>query len=159
MAMELVILPKGSGRYEVLDAKERVIYTVSKKKRLIGNPISTLHDASGYALYRLVRTESGKKPAFQIIFNEAAFMAVKCESLFVDPTITFNGGSHRYELKGKDQRRLTLYSYKDEIGTLITERQANNEPKYLLSVDNKYFDDYIPLFAIVADKCFSGTNK
>ena len=159
MAMELVILPKGSGKYDVLDTKERVIYTVTKKKRLIGNPITTLHDASGYALYRLVRTESGKKPAFQIIFNEAAFMAVKCESIFVDPTITFQGGSHRYELRGKSSNNLTLYSYKDEIGTLVTERQANNEPKYLLTVENKFFDDFIPMFAIVADKCFNGTNK
>lgn len=159
MAMELVILPKGGGKYEIQDLKERVIYTVSKKRRLIGNPITTLHDASGYALYRLVRTDSGKKPAFQIIFNEAAFMAVKCESIFVDPTITFQGGSHRYELRGKNSNNLTLYSYKDAIGTLVTERQANNEPKYLLSVESKYFDDFIPMFVIVADKCFNGTNK
>ncbi|MCR5718059.1 MAG: hypothetical protein K6F80_03365 [Oscillospiraceae bacterium] len=159
MAMDLVILPKGSGKYDILDTKDRIIYTVTKKKRLIGNPITTLHDASGYALYRLIRTEFGKKPAFQIVFNEKAFMAVKCESLFVDPTITFNGGSYRYELRGKDSRELKLFSYKDEIGTLITERQANNEPKYRLSVENKYFDDFIPLFAVVADKCFNGTNK
>ena len=86
-------------------------------------------------------------------------MAVKCESIFVDPTITFQGGSHRYELRGKSSNNLTLYSYKDEIGTLVTERQANNEPKYLLTVENKFFDDFIPMFAIVADKCFNGTNK
>lgn len=159
MAMELIVIPKGAGKYDVTDRKERIIYTVTKKKRLIGNPITTLHDASGYALYRLVRTESGKKPAFQIIFNEKAFMAVKCESLFVDPTITFNGGSHAFELKGANVREMKVYSRSDEIGTLLTERQANNEPKYTMSIENKYFDDFFPLFAVIADKCFNGMNK
>jgi len=159
MAIELIILPKGAGKYDIVDSKDRIIYTVSKKKRLIGNPITTLHDPQGYALYRLIRTDSGKKPAFQIIFNEKPFMVVKCESVFVDPTITFNGGSYRYELKGKSSKELKLVSYNDEIGTLITETQANGEPKYLLSVEKKYFDDFIPLFVIAADKCFNGTNR
>ncbi len=159
MAMDLVVIPKGAGKYDVTDTKERIIYTVSKKKRLIGNPLTTLHDASGYALYRLIRTESGKKPAFTIMFNEKPFMLVKCESLFVDPTITFNGGSHAFELKGKNSREMKLYSHGTEIGTLIAEKQANDEPKYTMSIENKYFDDFFPLFAVIADKCFSGNNK
>lgn len=159
MAMELVIIPKGAGKYDITDTKDRIIYTVTKKKRLIGNPLTTLHDASGYALYRLLRTESGKKPAFQIIFNEKPFMAVKCESLFVDPTITFNGGSFAFELRGANSRNLKLYAHGDEIGALVTEKQANNEPKYTMTVENKFFDDFFPLFAVVADKCFSGNNK
>ncbi|MBR2086293.1 MAG: hypothetical protein IJ906_04015 [Oscillospiraceae bacterium] len=159
MAMDLVIIPKGAGKYDVTDLKDRIIYTVSKKKRLIGNPLTTLHDASGYSLYRLVRTQAGTKPAFQIIFNEKPFMAVKCESLFVDPTITFSGGSHAFELKGENSREMKLYEHGNEIGSMITEKQANNEPKYTLSIENKYFDDFFPLFAVVADKCFNGTNK
>lgn len=159
MAMELIVIPKGAGKYDVTDKKERIIYTVTKKKRLIGNPITTLHDASGYALYRLVRTESGNKPAFQIMFNEQAFMAVKCESLFVDPTITFHGGSHAFEVKGANVKEMKVYSRSEEIGSLVMERQANNEPKYTMSIENKYFDDFFPLFAVVADKCFSGTNQ
>ena len=159
MAMELVVIPRGQGKYDITDLKERIIYTVSKKKRLVGPAISTLHDAAGYALYRLIRKEGGKKPAFTIMFNEKAFMAVKCESLFVDPTITFNGGNNSFELKGKNSKELTLYSHGTAIGTLITEKQANNEPKYTMSVENKYFDDFIPMFAVIADKCFNGTNK
>ena len=80
-------------------------------------------------------------------------------SLFVDPTITFNGGSHAFALKGKNSREMKLYSHGTEIGTLITEKQANDEPKYTMSIENKYFDDFFPLFAVIADKCFSGNNK
>lgn len=157
--MELIIIPKGAGKYDVTDAKERIIYTVTKKKKLMGFPITILFDPSGYRLYSMQRTKAGNKPEFHIIFNEAVFMAVKCESLYVDPTITFNGGSHAYELRGKDQKTLKLYARKDEIGNLITEMQANGDPKYTLTIENKYYDDFFPLFAVIADKCFSGKNK
>lgn len=157
--MQLIVIPKGQGKYDVTDPKERKIYSVTKKRRLIGNPITTLHDASGYALYTMIRTESGKKPAFQIIFNDSAFLAAQCKSLYVDPCITFAGGSNSYELKGKDPFDFKVFSRKDEIGSLVTERQANNDPKYILTIDDKYYDDYFPLFAVVADKCFSGKNK
>ena len=157
--MELIIIPKGSGKYDVTDTKERMIYTVTKKKKLIGFPITTLFDPSGYRLYSLQRTAAGNKPTFQILFNEKVFMAIKCESLYVDPTITFNGGSYSFELRGKTQQNLTLYSRRDEIGSLVTEKQANGEPKYTLTIENKFYDDFFPLFAVVADKCFSGNNK
>lgn len=157
--MELIIIPKGAGKYDVTDTKERMIYTVAKKKKLIGFPITTLYDPSGYRLYSLQRTEAGNKPAFQILFNEKVFMAVKCESLYVDPTITFNGGSYAFELRGKTQQNLTLYSRKDEIGSLVTEKQANGEPKYTMTIENKYYDDFLPLFGVVADKCFNPNKK
>ena len=118
------------------------------------------HASAGeYALYTMIRTESGKKPAFQIIFNDSAFLAAQCKSLYVDPCITFAGGSNSYELKGNDPFNFKVFSRKDEIGSLVTERQANNDPKYILTIDDKYYDDYFPLFAVVADKCFSGKNK
>lgn len=157
--MELIVIPKGAGKYDVTDPKERKIYTVTKKRRLIGNPVTTLHDASGYALYTMIRTESGKKPAFQIVFNDTPFLAAQCRSLYVDPSITFAGGSNQFELKGKDPTNFKLFSRHDEIGSLVTERQANNEPKYILNVDDRYYDDYIPLFAVIADKCYNGKNK
>ncbi len=157
--MELTIIPKGAGKYDITDAKKRTIYTVSKKRRLIGNPITTLYDASGYALYAMVRTESGKKPAFQITLNDKPYMTVQCKSMFVDPTITFTGSSQSFELKGKNSNQLRLCLQKAEIGSLVTELQANNDPKYVLQIEDKYFDDCIPLFAVVADKCFSGKNK
>lgn len=153
--MELIIIPKGSGKYTVTDPKERTIYTVTKKRKLIGNPITTLHDASGYALYTMVRRESGMKPSFQIIFNDALFMKVKCTSLYVDPCVVFEGDDGTYELKGKSHDKLELKKDGTVIGSLITEAQANGEPKYTLTVENKFFDDVIPLFAVSIDKCFN----
>ena len=143
--MELMVIPKGSGKYAMTDEKDRKIYTVNKKRKLIGNPITTLHDASGYVLYSMVRTASGKKPSFDITFNEAHFLDALCKSLYVDPTITFTGPGGEYMLRGKNW-----------IGSLKTEKQANGDPLYRLIVEDKKFDDFIPLFAVVADKCFNG---
>ncbi|MBR3628865.1 MAG: hypothetical protein IKN55_00110 [Oscillospiraceae bacterium] len=153
--MELIVIPKGSGKYTVTDEKDRKIYTVNKKRKLIGNPITSLHDASGYVLYTMVRTASGNKPAFDITFNDAHFLDAKCKSLFVDPSITFDGPGGQYLLKGKDTSFFTLQKGSETIGSLKKEKQANDEPMYLLSVDDKYFDDFIPLFAVVADKCYN----
>lgn len=157
--MNLIIIPTGSGKFTITDDKERTIYSVTKKRKLIGNPITTLHDASGYALYTMVRTAAGIKPAFQITFNDAAFMTVQCKSLYVDPCITFAGQGGDFELKGTTANNLVLRTGGEEIGTLKTERQTNNDPKYLLTVDNKRFDDFMVLFAVAADKCFNGKNK
>ena len=157
--MKLIIIPTGSGKFTITDDKERKIYSVTKKRKLIGNPITTLYDASDYALYTMVRTAAGIKPAFQIIFNDAVFMTVQCKSLYVDPCITFIGQGGEFELKGMTADNLVLRTGGEEIGTLKTERQMNNDPKYLLTVDNMRFDDFMALFAVAADKCFNGKNK
>ncbi len=157
--MELIIIPTGSGKFTITDNKERKIYSVTKKRKLIGNPITTLYDASGYALYTMVRTAAGIKPMFQIIFNDAVFMTVQCKSLYVDPCIIFTGQGGEFELKGNTADNLVLRTGGEKIGTLKTERQMNNDPKYFLTVDDKRFDDFFPLFAIAADKCFNGKNK
>lgn len=153
--MELIVIPKGLGKYIVTDEKDRKIYSVSKKRRLIGNPTTTLHDASGYALYTMVRTASGKKPAFEIFFNEKPFLTVQCKSLYVDPSITFVGEGGDFMIKGKDTKSFEVFKSREVIGSLITEKQANDDPKYVLTVETKDFDDFIPLFAVAADKCFN----
>lgn len=157
--MELIIIPNGNGKYTVEDGKQRKIYSVTKKKRFIGNPITTLHDASGYVLYTMVRTESGRKPAFHIEFNDSLYMKVRCTSMFVDPCVEFIGNEANYELKGRSHAKMKLTKDDEEIGTLVVEAQANNEPKYILTVDNRSFDDVIPLFAVAVDKCFNDSNK
>ena len=156
--MELIIIPNGNGKYTVTDPKDRKIYSVTKKKRFIGNPITTLRDASGYVLYTMVRIESGRKPTFHIEFNDTLFMKVRCTSMFVDPCIEFDGNEASYELKGHTHSKMTLKKDDETIGTLIIETQANGEPKYVLTVENKYFDDVIPLFAVTVDKCFGVAN-
>ena len=153
--MELLVIPKGSGKYTITDEKDRKIYSVNKKRKLIGNPITSLHDASGYVLYTMVRTASGNKPAFDITFNDAHFLDAKCKSLFVDPSIIFSGPGGEFMLKGKDTSYLVLTKGETEIGNLKKEKQANDEPMYILTVEDKEYDDFIPLFAIVADKCYN----
>lgn len=157
--MELIIIPTGQGKYTVTDTKDRKIYSVTKKKKFVGMPVTTLHDVSGYALYTLIRTESGVKPAFQIIFNDAVFLHARCRSFFVDPAIDLEGDGGKYTLKGREHAHLKIKIDKTEIGSIDTEKQANNQPKYILHMDDKYYDDYVPLFAVVVDKCFNGTNK
>ncbi len=157
--MELIITLKGSGKYAVTDPKGRNIYSVTKKRKLVGNPITTLHDASGYALYTLIRTESGRNPAFQIVFNDSLYMTAQCTSMYVDPCVRFEGDGTVYELKGKMHNNMKLRKDGVEIGGLTTEALTNGDPRYSLIVDNKYFDDIIPLFVVIVDKCFNGSNK
>jgi uncharacterized protein YxjI len=152
--MELYIVPKGAGKYSITDNKDRNLYNVTKAKKLFGNPITTLHDASGYALYTMQRTASGKKPAFQIVFNDEPFL----KSIYVDPCVIFEG-KNKYELKSKDGKNFQMYMDGTVIGKLETSRQANNDPRYFIQIEDKFFDDFIPLFAVCIDKCFSGLNK
>ncbi|MBR1897976.1 MAG: hypothetical protein IJ825_03760 [Oscillospiraceae bacterium] len=157
--MELTIIPKGSGKFEINDPKGRKIYSVTKKRKLMGNHITTLHDASNYALYTMVRTAAGKRPSFQIIFNDAVFLNVQCKSLYVDPSILFEGQGGKYELKGKTSKNLELRTQGQLIGGIVTEEQSNGMPKYQLTIEDKFYDDFIPLFAVAVDKCFSTANK
>ena len=152
--MELVVIPTGSGKYNVIDAKDRKLYSVTKKRKLIGNAITTLHDASGYALYSMVRTESGKKPAFHIFLNGTIVLRVQAKSMFLNPCIAFDGSNDSFELRGEKVTHFELFHNEVAIGTLDTEIQTNGEPKYRITIEQKYFDDFFPLFAVVVDKCY-----
>lgn len=152
--MELVVLPTGSGKYNIIDTKDRKVYSVTKKRRLVGNPITTLHDASGYALYSMVRTESGKKPAFHIFLNGRIVLRVQCKSMFLSPCIAFEGDDHAFELRGEQVNHFEICRDAQPIGLLDTEIQTNGEPKYRITIEQKYFDDFFPLFAVVVDKCY-----
>lgn len=157
--MELFIIPKGSGKYTVSDKKDRKIYSVTKAKKLFGNPITTLHDASGYALYTMQRTASGKKPSFRIDFNEEPFMNVNCKSVYLDPSLVCEGKGMKYLIKSKDRMNFEIIKDGTTVGKMITEKLPNNELKYYIEIDDRAFDDYIPLFAVCADKSFKDLNK
>ncbi len=157
--MELLVTSKGSGKYIVTDSKEREIYTITKARKLFGSPITTLHDASGYALYTMKRISAGKKPEYEIQLNDRFFMKVLCKSMFIDPSIQFETVESIYELKGKDQKHFILYKNETEIGTLDTAKLVNNDLVYKLVFGDQYFDDFFPLFAVAADKCFGEMNK
>ncbi len=157
--MELLVTSKGSGKYIVTDTKEREIYHITKARKLFGSPITTLTDASGYTLYTMKRTSAGKKPEYEIQLNERFFMKVLCKSMFIDPSIQFETVDSIYELKGKDQKHFILYKNEVQIGTLDTAKMVNNDLVYKLVFDDQSFDDFFPLFAVAADKCFGEMNK
>ncbi|MBR0485133.1 MAG: hypothetical protein IJJ69_10185 [Oscillospiraceae bacterium] len=157
--MELQVTAKGSGKYIITDAKEREIYHVTKTRKLFGSPITTLYDVSGYALYTMKRTSAGKKPEYEVQLNERFFMKVLCKSMFIDPSIQFETVESIYELKGKDQKHFVLYKNQVEIGMLDTAKLVNNDLVYKLVFDDQLFDDFFPLFAVAADKCFGEMNK
>lgn len=152
--MELVVIPTGSGKYNVIDTKDRKLYSVTKKRKLVGNSITTLHDASGYALYSMVRTESGKKPAFHIFLNGTVVLRVLCKSMFLSPCIVLEGSDFGYEMRGEQVTHFHIFQGDFEVGTLDTEIQTNGEPKYRITIEQKYFDDFFPLFAVIVDKCY-----
>ncbi|MBQ9110266.1 MAG: hypothetical protein IJY06_02715 [Oscillospiraceae bacterium] len=154
--MELYVVPKGNEKYLISDKKDRKIYSVDKKrfsKQLI------LHDASGYALYSLLQLTTGMKPSFRIDFNEESFMKINCKSVYLDPSLECEGKGMKYLIKSQDRMNFEIYKNGTLVGKLLTEKQTNGEQKYYIEVDNKAFDDYIPLFAVCVDKCFSGLNK
>ncbi len=154
--MELYVVPKNAEKYNVFDKKERRIYKISKKK-FAKNYI--LHDASDYALYSMVQTGVGKKPSFKIEFNDAPFMIVTCKSIYLDPSLECEGQGMKFVLKSHDRMNFEVLKNGTKIGTLNTEKQTNNEAKYYLNMEDKSFDDFIPLFAVCIDKCFSSMNK
>ncbi len=154
--MELFIVPKGKGKYTVTDKKDRKIYSVAKKAF---SQLLVLHDASGYALYSLRQTSEGMKPTFKVEFNDAPFMTVTCKSIYLDPSLIFEGQGMKYKIKSTDRMNFTIVKNDNPVGKIVTEKQANNEQKYFIEIEDKSFDDYIPLFAVCIDKCFSDLNK
>ncbi len=154
--MELYVVPKNAEKYHVYDKKERKIYSVSKKR--FGKSW-TLYDASDYALYSMIQTGTGKKPSFKIEFNDAPFMMVTCKSIYLDPSLECEGQGMKFAIKSRDRKNFELLKNGTKIGSITTETQTNNEQKYFIDIDNKSFDDYIPMFAVCVDKCFSGLNK
>ncbi len=154
--MELFVVPKGNDKYGVSDKKDRKIYSISKKRF---SKLIILHDASGYALYSLQQTTTGMKPTFNITFNDAPFMTVKCKSIYLDPSLICEGQGMKFEIKSQDRMQFTILKNGQTVGKLQTEKQANNEQKYYIEINDRAFDDFIPLFAVCVDKCFSDLNK
>ena len=158
--MELFLVPKGS-KFIVEDKKNRLLYTV--KKKAFGGKFLLL-DASGYELYSFVQTVQGKKPEFNIILNEKLFMNVKCLSVFLDPSIEFEHQNDRlkgvkYILKSSDRKNFILLRNNDEIGSVRAVIAMDNELRYEINIEDQYFDDYIPLFALAVERAFGDMNK
>ena len=154
--MELIIFIKNN-RYIVQDKKQRTIYTVKKKG--FGNGKFGLHDASDYRLYSLIQTGEDRKPTFTITHNDATFVRVSCQSLFLDPTLVFKGKEATYELASKDHRNFIFKKDGVEQGKLVTNLSVSGELQYSFEINDKIFDDYFVLFAVAVDKVFGDMNR
>ncbi len=158
--MELFLVPKGS-KFIVQDKKKRLLYTV--KKKAFGGKFLLL-DASGYELYSFINTIQGKKPEFNIILNDKIFMTIKCLSVFLDPSIEFNYQEDKfkdikYTLKSSDRKNFTLLRNNEEVGSVRTVVDMDKDLCYEISIEDQFFDDYIPLFALAVERAFGDMNK
>ncbi len=154
--MDLVVLTKGN-KYVVEDKKSRLLYTVKKKG--FGNSKFVLLDSSNYNLYTLLQTGEERKPSFSIVLNDATFMTITCKSLFLDPTIICEGKNMTFTLASKDRREFTILSGDDKKGSISTRTSVSGDLQYDITVEDKIFDDYIPLFAVIIDRAFGVMNK
>ncbi len=154
--MDLVVITKGN-KYIVEDKKSRLLYTVKKKG--FGNSKSVLLDASNYNLYTLLQTGEERKPSFVIVLNDATFMTISCKSLFLDPTIICKAKDMTFTLASKDRREFSILLDNDKKGSISTRISVSGDLQYDITVEDKIFDDYIPLFAVIIDKAFGAMNK
>lgn len=155
MIMELIVLPKGN-KFIVTDKKNRLLYTIKKKgfgARYV------LLDASDYNLYTLLQIEEGSKPRFRMILNDDTFMLLTCKSLFLDPTIEGRGQGLEFDVVSKDRKEFKIIRNNAEVGAIHTQMMPTGDLQYEIEIDNKAFDDYIPLFAIAIEKAFGDMNK
>lgn len=160
--MELLITANGN-KYTIQDkGKGRTIYTVKKKGFGAGKYV--LLDTSNYNLYSLVKTGEDRKPSFIITHNGAMLIQLSCKSMFLDPTINVKGKnlskeSVEYVITSKDRREFDIINNETSVGQIKTLRTMNNELQYEMEIENKIFDDYIPLFAVAVDLIFGELNK
>lgn len=158
--MELFLVSKGS-KFIVQDKKERLLYTIKKKS--FGKKFLLL-DASGYELYSFVQIEQSKKPQYEIVLNEKLFIIARCISLFLDPSIEFEFQTGKLQgvkatLKSSDRKHFTLFKEEVRIGTINVITGSDGELQYEIEIENDYFDDYVPLFALSVDRAFGDMNK
>lgn len=155
MSMELLVIPKGN-KYSVEDKNQRLIYSAKKKgfsKRY------NLYDTSNYILYTLVQDGDDRKPTFAVLLNDSVFLKMECKSLFLDPTITAEGKDMKFAVASKDRRNFNIILNDNKVGTIQTKQTMSGEAHYDIDIENKYFDDYIPLFAVAIDRVFGEMNK
>ena len=160
--MELMISIKGN-KYTVTDKKQsRLLYTIKKKAFSGGRYL--LLDASNYQLYTIIQVSDDRKPKFAITHNDVSIMALECKSLFLDPTITVEGKDTAgtvisYALASKDHRDFQIIRDGISIGELKTYLTVGGELQYEIIIDDRFFDDYVPLFAVAVDITFGDMNK
>ncbi len=159
--MELVLSFK-SNKFVVTDKKERLIYTI-KKKGFSGIKYVLL-DTSNYQLYSFSQIATESKPTFVISHNDNSILHINCKSLFLDPTLTIDGRDIqgtpiKYLLASKDRCNFDLIKDDQKVGSIKISMTVNQKLQYDIEIDNKIFDDYVPLFALALELTFGERNR
>lgn len=166
--VKLNVVSKGS-RYVVLDQKDRVIYNV--KSGMGGK--THLINSGGYKLYYFTGDRKAKKPVFMVFHDDRQVFSAECTSLFLDPGFAIRGENKSLDVISHDRQEFKIKNGDSEIGTVAVvhteqnveekkdkkDKKEANETRYALEIDEKYFDDYIPLIAVFIDIAFSDLNK
>ena len=153
--MEFTVVQNNMG-YAVNDKNQKQLYSVRKKT--FGKKWNLL-DTSKYNLYTIAQLGDEKKPLFSIILNDVTFMTIECKSLFLDPSLYAKSKDHNFSIVSKDRKNFEIIVNENVVGHISTKVGMTGELQYDVDIDNKLFDDYIPLFAVAIDRAFGEMNK
>lgn len=152
--VDLNVIPKGN-KYIVLDNKERTIYNI---KTGMGGKMHLIN-SGGYKLFYFTCEKKGKKPAFTVYNDGKVIFTAECTSLFLDPGIAIRGERASLDVVSHDRQEFKIMYGENQVGTVTSSQEEKKEVTYLIEIDEKYFDDYIPLLAVFIDMSFSKINK
>lgn len=166
--VKLNVVSKGN-RYVVLDQKDRTIYNI--KSGMGGK--THLINSGGYKLYYFTGDRKAKKPVFMVFNGERQVFSAECTSLFLDPGFTLRGENVSIDVISHDRQKFSIRSDENPIGSITVagnesdseenkekkDKKETKETKYAIEIDEKYFDDYIPLAAVFIDIAFGDLNK
>ncbi|MCI7803917.1 MAG: hypothetical protein MR503_02415 [Oscillospiraceae bacterium] len=151
--VDLNVIPKGN-KFIVLDQKERTIYNI---KTGMGGK-THLINSGGYKLFYFTCDKKAKKPVFTVYNDDKVMFTAECTSLFLEPGIAIRGERANLDIVSHDRQEFKIMDGENQIGT-VTSQEEKKETKYLIEIDEKYFDDYIPLIAVFIDMSFGKINK
>lgn len=151
--VDLNVIPKGN-KFIVLDQKERTIYNI---KTGMGGK-THLINSGGYKLFYFTSDKKAKKPVFTVYNDDKVMFTAECTSLFLEPGIAIRGERANLDIVSHDRQEFKIMDGENQIGT-VTSQEEKKETKYLIEIEEKYFDDYIPLIAVFIDMSFGKINK
>jgi hypothetical protein len=143
---------KGS-KLHVVNDKSKTLYTI--KKKMMSNTKYDLNDKNGYELYQLVAELGGKRPSFQIFLNENVYLKVMCTSMYVDPAFEITGSGGEYIMRSNDRKKFDLLANDKCIGSINAIKLLNGDKQMELEIEEKKYDDVMPLFALCIHLTFS----
>ena len=152
--VKLSVISKGN-RYTVTDQKDRMIYTV---KSGIGGK-THLINSGGYKLYYFQSDRKSKKPAFNVFHDDARMFRAECTSMFLDPGFELRGEKLSIDVVSQDRLKFRIMDSGNQIGEISLQSEDKKEARYLIEIDENYFDDYIPLIAVFIDTAFGRINR